>query len=90
MNIPSAAELNRIADAQHDGPSQMAAMNMENYLVYSLYDAAVHGYRSLLASTEPMASFIMDHKQELMIRGFDVSDALIDGKFRKAVISWQK
>ena len=44
MNIPSAAELNRIADAQHDGPSQMAAMNMENYLVYSLYDAAVHGY----------------------------------------------
>lgn len=90
MNIPSAAELNRIADAQHNGPSQMAAMNMENYLVYSLYDAAVHGYRSLLASTEPMASFIMDHKSELMIRGFDVNDALIDGKFRKAVISWQK
>lgn len=90
MNIPSAAELNRIADAQHDGPSQMAAMNMENYLVYSLYDAAVHGYRSLFASTEPMASFIMDHKQELMIRGFDVNDAVIDGKFRKAVISWQK
>lgn len=90
MNIPSAAELNRIADAQHDGPSQMIAMNMENYLVYSLYDAAVHGYRSLLASTEPMASFIMDHKQELMIRGFDVNDALSDGKFRKAVISWQK
>lgn len=90
MNIPSAAELNRIADAQHDGSSQMVAMNMENYLVYSLYDAAVHGYRSLLASTEPMASFIMDHKQELMIRGFDVNDALIDGKFRKAVISWQK
>ena len=90
MNIPSAAELNRIADAQHDGPSQMIAMNMENYLVYSLYDAAVHGYRSLLASTEPMASFIMDHKQELIIRGFDVNDALIDGKFRKAVISWQK
>ena len=90
MNIPSAAELNRIADAQHDGPSQMAAMNMENYLVYSLYDAAVHGYRSLLASTEPMASFIMDHKSELMIRGFDVNDALSDGKFRKAVISWQK
>ena len=68
----------------------MAAMNMENYLIYSLYDAAVHGYRSLFASTEPMASFIMDHKQELMIRGFDVNDALIDGKFRKAVISWQK
>lgn len=90
MNIPSAAELNRIADAQHNGLSQMAAMNMENYLVYSLYDAAVHGYRSLLASTEPMASFIMDHKSELMIRGFDVNDALIDGKFRKAVISWQK
>ena len=90
MNIPSAAELNRIADAQHDGPSQMAAMNMENYLVYSLYDAAVHGYRSLLASTEPMASFIMDHKPELMIRGFDVNDALVDGKFRKAVISRQK
>ena len=90
MNIPSAVELNRIADAQHDGPSQMAAMNMENYLVYNLYDAAVHGYRSLLASTEPMASFIMDHKLELMIRGFDVNDALIDGKFRKAVISWQK
>ena len=90
MNIPSAAELNRIADAQHDGPSQMAAMNMENYLVYSLYDAAVHGYRSLLASTEPMASLIMDHKPELMIRGFDVNDALIDEKFRKAVISWQK
>lgn len=90
MNIPSAAELNRIADAQYDGPSQMAAMNMENYLVYSLYDAAVHGYRSLLASTEPMASFIMDHKPELMIRGFDVNDALIEGKFRKAVISWQK
>lgn len=90
MNIPSAAELNRIADAQHNGPSQMAAMNMENYLVYSLYDAAVHGYRSLLASTEPMASFIMDHKSELMIRGFDVNDALIEGKFRKAVILWQK
>lgn len=90
MNIPSAAELNRIADAQRNGPSQMAAMNMENYLVYSLYDAAVHGYRSLLASTEPMASFIMDHKSELMIRGFDVNDALIEGKFRKAVISWQK
>ena len=90
MNIPSAAELNRIADAQHDGHSQMTAMNMENYLVYSLYDAAVHGYRSLLASTEPMASFIMDHKPELMIRGFDVNDALVDGKFRKAVISWQK
>ena len=90
MNIPSAAELNLIADAQHNGPSQMVAMNMENYLVYSLYDAAVHGYRSLLASTEPMASFIMDHKQELMIRGFDVNDALIEGKFRKAVISWQK
>lgn len=90
MNIPSAAELNRIADAQHNGPSQMAAMNMENYLVYSLYDAAVHGYRSLLASTEPMASFIMDHKSELMIHGFDVNDALIEGKFRKAVISWQK
>lgn len=90
MNIPSATELNRIADAQHDGPSQMTAMNMENYLVYSLYDAAIHGYRSLLASTEPMASFIMDHKPELMIRGFDVNDALIDGKFRKAVISWQK
>lgn len=90
MNIPSAAKLNRIADAQHDGPSQIVAMNMENYLVYSLYDAAVHGYRSLLASTEPMASFIMDHKSELMIRGFDVNDALIEGKFRKAVISWQK
>lgn len=90
MNIPSATELNRIADAQHDGPSQMTAMNMENYLVYSLYDAAVHGYRSLLASTEPMASFIMDHKPELILCGFEVNDALIDGKFRKAVIAWQK
>ena len=90
MNIPSAAELNLIADAQHDGPSQMTAMNMENYLVYGLYDAAVHGHRSLFASTEPMVSFIMEHKPELVARGLEVNDSLMENRFRKAVISWQK